>query len=154
MKRIFIACTLLASLCSGTQTNTQEQQQALQDWSAMKFGLFIHWGIYSIPAGVWNGEEIPKLGEQIQRHASIPNDEYAALASQFDPVNFDADAIAQLAKQAGMRYIVLPAKHHDGFCMFESAHTEYDIIDATPYKQDLLTQLADACQKHGLQLGI
>lgn len=155
MKNFLITCTLFASLVTGIHAQAPAtHEQALKDWSAMKFGLFIHWGIYSIPAGVWNGEEIPKLGEQIQRHASIPNDEYAALASRFNPINFDADAIAQLAKHAGMRYIVLTAKHHDGFCMFDSAHTEFDIIDATPYKEDILKQLADACQKNGLKLGI
>jgi alpha-L-fucosidase len=154
MKRILIACTLLASLYSGIPAHAQERQQALQEWSAMKFGLFIHWGIYSVPAGVWDGKQIEQLGEQIQRHAMIPHDDYAALAGQFNPVKFDADAIVALAKKAGMRYVVLTAKHHDGFCMFESEHTDFDIIDASPYKQDILKQLADACRTHGLKLGV
>lgn len=120
----------------------------------MKFGLFIHWGIYSIPAGVWRGEQIKLLGEQIQRHAAIPHNEYAALASEFNPVNFDAEAVVSLAKSAGMKYVVLTAKHHDGFCMFDSAYTDFDIVDATPYKKDILKQLADACRKEGLKLGL
>lgn len=130
------------------------QSSAIQKWKDMKFGLFIHWGIYSIPAGVWNGKQIEKLGEQIQRHAHIPNDEYAQLANQFNPVNFDANAIVSLAKQAGMKYVVLTAKHHDGFCMFESQHTDFDIIDATPYKKDILKLLAKACRKHDMKLGV
>jgi alpha-L-fucosidase len=145
---------LAGGLIQGTQANDAVREQALKEWSAMKFGLFIHWGIYSIPAGVWDGKQIEKLGEQIQRHAKIPHDEYAALAGQFNPVKFDADAIAVLAKKAGMRYIVLTAKHHDGFCMFESEHTDFDIVDATPYKKDILKQLAEACKKHGLKLGV
>ena len=124
MKRIIFMLVALAGLC---QAGVREE--ALREWSEMKFGLFIHWGIYSIPAGMWNGEQIEKLGEQIQRHAKIPHDEYAALAGQFNPVHFDADAIVALAKKAGMRYIVLTAKHHDGFCMFASEHTDFDIVD-------------------------
>ena len=153
MKRILMVL-LICGWCNGVRASEQVQTDALKEWSAMKFGLFIHWGIYSIPAGVWDGKEIEKLGEQIQRHAKIPHDEYAALAGQFNPVKFDADAVVGLAKKAGMRYIVLTAKHHDGFCMFESAHTDFDIIDATPYKKDILKQLAEACKKHGLKLGV
>jgi len=149
MKQLLLAMLLVAGLSHGAV-----REAALNEWSAMKFGLFIHWGIYSIPAGVWDGAPIEKLGEQIQRHAKIPHDEYAALASQFNPVKFDADTIVGLAKKAGMRYIVLTAKHHDGFCMFESAHTDFDIMDATPYKKDVLGQLAEACATHGLKLGV
>ncbi len=132
----------------------QVRAEALEEWKSMKFGLFIHWGIYSIPAGVWEGKQIDKLGEQIQRHAEIPHDEYVELASQFNPVNFDASKVAKMAKDAGMKYIVLTAKHHDGFCMFDSEYTDFDIIDATPYKKDILKQLADACRDNGLKLGI
>lgn len=154
MKRILMVVLLTVAWCQGVPAEKNVQEKALEEWSAMKFGLFIHWGIYSLPAGVWDGQQIEKLGEQIQRHAKIPHDEYAALAGQFNPVNFDADAMVGMAKKAGMRYIVLTAKHHDGFCMFESAHTDFDIIDATPYKKDILKQLADACKKHGLKLGV
>ena len=103
----------------------------------MKFGMFIHWGVYSIPAGVWKGKQIEKLGEQIMRHAKISVDEYEAIAKQFNPVNFDPDAIVEMAKNAGMKYIILTAKHHDGFAMFETATTNYDIVDFTPYKKDI-----------------
>jgi len=128
--------------------------EAIEAWQAMRFGLFIHWGVYSIPAGVWEGRQIEKLGEQIQRHADISMADYENIARQFNPTRFDADEIVQLAKQAGMRYIVLTAKHHDGFAMFDSAHTEFDIIDFTPYKKDILKELAEACERHGLKLGI
>ncbi len=154
MKRIILAMVLMGLLGQGVQASRPVREEALKEWSAMKFGLFIHWGIYSVPAGVWDGKQIEKLGEQIQRHAKIPHDEYAALAGQFNPVKFDADAIVGLAEKAGMRYIVLTAKHHDGFCMFASAYTDFDIIDATPYKKDILKQLAEACKKHGLKLGV
>ena len=120
----------------------------------MKFGMFIHWGVYSIPAGVWKGKQIEKLGEQIMRHAKISVDEYEAIAKQFNPVNFDPDAIVKMAKNAGMKYIILTAKHHDGFAMFETATTNYDIVDFTPYKKDILKQLADACKRHNLKLGV
>jgi len=126
----------------------------LEAWREAAFGLFIHWGIYSIPAGIWKGERIQRLGEQIQRHAAIPQDEYAALASQFNPVAFDARGVARLAKQAGMTYIVITAKHHDGFCMFKSDYTNFNIVDATPYGKDILAQLAEACAEEELKLGV
>ena len=111
-------------------------------------------GVYSIPAGVWKGKQIEKLGEQIMRHAKISVDEYEAIAKQFNPVNFDPDTIVKMAKNAGMKYIILTAKHHDGFAMFETATTNYDIVDFTPYKKDILKQLADACKRHNLKLGV
>ena len=120
----------------------------------MKFGLFIHWGIYSVPAGIWNGEKIPRLGEQIQRHARIPQDEYAALSLSFNPINFDAREIAAMAAETGMKYIVLTAKHHDGFCMFKTDTTDFNIVDATPYGRDILKDLSDACLEYKLKLGV
>ena len=155
-----LALLMLVSACStGTKESTTDnsdniRKQALKEWKDMKFGMFIHWGVYSIPAGVWEGKQIEKLGEQIQRHAYIDDEDYQEIAAQFNPVNFDADKIVQLAKNTGMNYIVLTAKHHDGFCMFESQHTDFDIIDKAAYKKDILKELADACKKHGLKLGI
>lgn len=162
MKRVLrtMAFALFANLalcqCAPSPTIDEDviRKEALERWQKMKFGLFIHWGIYSIPAGVWEGKEIELLGEQIQRHANIPHDEYAALASQFNPVNFDAEAIVAMAKSAGMKYVVLTTKHHDGFCMFDSDYTEFDVVDATPYKKDILKELAEACRKGGLKLGL
>jgi len=134
---------------------TQAQTKAaIAKWQAMRFGLFIHFGAYADLAGVWQGQQIEKLGEQIQRHADISQKDYQKIVKNFNPENFDADTIAQLAKKAGMRYIVLTTKHHDGFSMFDSEHTDFDIVDYTQYKKDLLKELSDACQRHGLKLGL
>lgn len=127
---------------------------ALKQWQDQKFGLFIHWGFYSLLGGVWKGRQIPKLGEQIQRHAAIPQDEYAALAADFNPVEFDADAWVDLAKRAGMKYMVITSKHHDGFCMFKSELTDYNMVDATPFGRDVIKELSDACAAGGIQFGV
>jgi len=139
------------------QTRIQTQAQtkaAIAEWQAMRFGMFIHFGAYANLAGVWQGKQIEKLGEQIQRHADISQEDYQEVVKQFNPSNFDADAIVKLAKQAGMRYIVLTTKHHDGFSMFETKHSEFDIVDYTPYKKDLLKELSEATKRHGLKLGL
>lgn len=122
-------------------------------WRAAKFGLFIHWGLYAIPAGIWKGRAIPGIGEWIMQRAEIPVAEYEKLAGQFNPVKFDAAAWVALAKAAGMKYIVITSKHHDGFCIFHSAHTEYNIVDATPFGRDVLAELAEECRKQGMRLG-
>ncbi|MDE2852904.1 MAG: alpha-L-fucosidase [Chloroflexota bacterium] len=123
-------------------------------WRAAKFGMFIHWGVYSIPAGVWKGEQIPGIGEWIMLRAEIPIAEYEKLAPQFNPVKYDAEQIVKLAKAAGQQYIVLTSKHHDGFCMFGSEETDYNIVDATPYGRDILKELAEACAREGVKLGL
>ena len=117
-----------------------------------KFGMFIHWGLYSIPGGVWKGQPVKGLGEWIMRKASIPLPEYAKLADQFNPANFDADAWAQLAQDAGMKYIVITSKHHDGFAMFHSKVSDYNVYDATPWKRDPMKELQAACAKRGIRL--
>jgi len=132
----------------------KQTEQAIAKWQAMRFGLFIHFGAYADLAGVWQGKEIEKLGEQIQRHADISQEDYQEVVKKFNPSNFDADAIVKLAKQAGMRYIVLTTKHHDGFSMFETKHSDFDIVDYTPYKKDLLKELSEATKRHGLKLGL
>ena len=150
-----IAGTAVAASCSaGTSCSPGDSKAALEQWRGMKYGMFIHWGIYSLCEGIWKGEQIPKLGEQIQRHASIPQDEYAALASRFNPVKFDADKYVEIAKNAGMKYIIITSKHHDGFNMFHSALSDYNIIDATPYEKDIIKELADACARGGLKFGL
>ena len=128
---------------------------SVEEWRSLKFGLFIHFGLYSIPGGVWNGEEVRRgYSEQIQSHGKIPRKDYARLTEQFNPEKWDPDAVALLAKEAGMRYIVLTAKHHDGFNLFDTEYSGYDVVDATPYKRDIVKGLADACARHGLKFGV
>jgi len=121
-------------------------------WREARFGLFIHWGLYAVPAGYYKGKDCPGIGEWIMFRFQIPVAEYEKYAEQLNPVKFDADHWVRLAKQAGMKYIVITAKHHDGFAMFDSPSSEYDIVDATPYGKDPMAALAKACKKHGLRL--
>ncbi len=122
-------------------------------WREARFGLFIHWGLYSIPAGVWNGREWPGIAEWLMYRAEIPVREYEKLASQFNPVRFNAREWVSLAKRAGQKYLVITSKHHDGFCLFDSAVTDFDIVDATPFHRDVLKELADECAAQGIKLG-
>jgi alpha-L-fucosidase len=119
-----------------------------------KFGLFIHWGLYSIPAGYWKGERSPGIGEWIMNRMKIPVTEYEQLAARFNPVKFDADAWAQMAADAGMKYVVITSKHHDGFALFKSSVSKYNVADATPFKRDVVKELAAACAKRGLRFGV
>ncbi len=119
-----------------------------------KFGLFIHWGLYAIPAGCWKGERARGIGEWIMRRLRIPVREYQRLAGGFNPLRFDADAWAQLAVDAGMKYVVITAKHHDGFAMYGSKVSGYNIVAASPFHRDPLQELAAACAQRGLRLGI
>lgn len=135
-----------------------QRPQARQDvrldwWRAAKFGMFIHWGLYAIPAGIWRGQEIPEIGEWIMHTAAIPVAEYERLASQFNPVQFDAAQWVALAKAAGQKYLVITSKHHDGFCMFDSKQTTYDIVDATPFGRDPMKELAAECARQGVKFG-
>ncbi|HTQ39739.1 MAG TPA: alpha-L-fucosidase [Pirellulales bacterium] len=135
-------------------TETKAQRDArMQWWREARFGMFIHWGIYSVPAGTYNGKRIGSIGEWIQNNGEIPMAEYAKYAAQFNPVKFDADAWVALAKDAGMKYIVITSKHHDGFAMFKSEASPFNIVDATPFKRDVLKELSQACQKQGMKLG-
>ena len=127
------------------------QDPRLNWWREAKFGMFIHWGIYSIPAGQWKGRDIAGIGEWIMLRAQIPVTEYKQLTQAFNPVKYDANQIVQLAKQAGQKYIVFTSKHHDGFCMYQSAETDYNIVDGTPYGKDTLKALAEVCEKEGIK---
>jgi len=122
-------------------------------WRQARFGMFIHWGVYSVPAGTYKGKQIDGIGEWIMLQGKIPVAEYKAYAKQFNPVKYDPDSWVRLAKEAGMKYIVITSKHHDGFALFDSKVTDWDIVDATPYGKDLLKPLAEACRKHGIKLG-
>jgi len=132
--------------------NVRTADERLAWWREARFGMFIHWGVYSVPAGIWKGEKIPSLGEWIMRNARIPIPEYEGLADRFNPVEFDAEQWVALAKRAGMKYLVITSKHHDGFCMFKSASNPYNIADATPFKRDPMAELAAACADAGIRL--
>lgn len=118
-----------------------------------KYGLFIHWGIYSMLGGVYKGEKIPYGAEWIMKNAEIPLQEYRKLAETFNPVDFDAEDIVRKAKKWGMKYIVFTAKHHDGFAMYHSEVSDYNIMN-TPFQRDPLKELAEECRKQGIILGI
>ena len=116
----------------------------IAQWKQLKFGLFLHWGIYSIPAkGEWH--------MYIDR---VPAKEYEKLAAEFDPKRFDAEEWVLLAKDAGMKYIVLTAKHHDGFSMFKTAVSSFNVVDSTPFGRDVVAELAEACRRHDMKLGL
>ncbi len=129
-------------------------EQRLAWWHEAKFGMFIHWGLYSQLAGEWKGGYYQGIGEWIMFKARIPLADYAAVARQFNPVKFDADAWAQLAQDAGMKYLIITSKHHDGFAMFSSQADKFNIMDATPFGRDPVKELATACAKRGIKFGV
>ncbi len=120
-------------------------------WREARFGMFIHWGLYAVPAGEWQGKPVPGIGEWIMNRAKIPVKDYEKFAGEFNPTKFDAEAWAQLAQDAGMKYLTITSKHHDGFAMFGSKVSPYNIVDATPWKRDPMKELAAACAKRGIK---
>ena len=137
----------------GTVQNSPEHDARMAWFREAKYGLFIHWGLYAIPAGVWKGQAVRPSSEWIMAHARIPVKEYESLAKEFNPVQFDAEHWVQMAQDAGMKYIVITAKHGDGFAMYHSATSPYSIFDATPFHRDPCKELADVCAKHAIRLG-
>ncbi len=152
MKKI-ISLFILLVITINAQDYTKESKEAkdlrMQWWSDARFGLFIHWGLYAIPAGEWNGST--NHAEWIRTTAQIPLKEYYKFVEQFNPVKFDAEEWVKMAKDAGMKYIVITSKHHDGFSLFDSKHTDFDVM-STPFKRDILKELSDACRKYGLKI--
>jgi alpha-L-fucosidase len=122
-------------------------------WREAKFGMFIHWGVYSVPAGFYNGRPIGGIGEWIMCSGKIPKAEYQKFAKKFNPVKFNADEWVEIAKEAGQKYIVITSKHHDGFAMFDSKASDWNIVKASPFHRDPLKELAAACRKRGVKLG-
>jgi alpha-L-fucosidase len=123
-------------------------------WREARFGMFIHWGVYSVPAGEYKGQRFDHIGEWIMLDGHIPVAEYREYAKQFNPVKYDPELWAQLAADAGMKYIVITSKHHDGFALFPSDATDWDIADASPYGKDLIGPLREAARKRGLRFGL
>ncbi|MCD9018887.1 alpha-L-fucosidase [Parachryseolinea silvisoli] len=154
MRKIFLAgmivCCLANNLCGQTLSNDERMKW----WREARFGMFIHWGVYAVPAGTYNGHRVNRIGEWIMNRGKIPVADYKAFARAFNPVKYDADAWVRMAKDAGMKYIVITAKHHDGFALFGSNASSWNVVDATPYGKDLIKPLVEACRKHGLKLGL
>lgn len=131
-----------------------ETEQRMEWFRAAKFGMMIHWGIYSTRGGISpdGRPQKQKYTEWYQKANRLSHTEYSKLAKEFNPIEFDAEEWVLIAKNAGMKYITITSKHHDGFCLFDSDYTEYDVMDATPFKRDVLMELRNACDKHGLKL--
>ena len=144
-----------------TMHNSPEKKAALNWFKEAKYGMFIHWGVYSQAGGIWKGERMeasenigPKVSEWLMFKFQISREEYAELAKTFNPDTSFAKNIAKLAKDAGMKYIVITSKHHDGFALFDSKTSEFDMVDATPYKADAIKELYDACLEEGIEFGV
>ncbi len=163
---MFLLASMIATLCvcsqrvaamDGTNSPTAEtpaeRDARMVWWREAKFGMFIHWGVYSVPAGFYAGKPVGGIGEWIMSDAKIPKAEYRQFASKFNPLKFDADAWVKTASAAGMKYIVITSKHHDGFAMFNTQASPWNIVQATPYGKDPLKALAKACRKYGVKLG-
>ena len=151
---MFIPKLLSAAAPTGLPAETKQQRDERMAWFRdARFGMFIHWGLYCVPAGTWNDKRIDGIGEWIMNMGKIPVADYEKLTAKFNPVKFDADQWVKIAKDAGMKYIVITSKHHDGFAMFHSKASPYNIYDATPFHRDPLKELAAACKKQGIRLG-
>ena len=122
-------------------------------WRDARFGMFIHWGPYALPAGEYHGETVPGVGEWIMNSAQIPIPEYETFASQFNPVQFNAEEWVRIARDAGMKYIIITSKHHDGFGLWDSGVSDYDVMDTAPFGRDILRELTDAADEAGIRIG-
>ncbi len=173
--RCLIAALFFVTLISGVATSTLSQtnqkqlalgstrssettaetkaarDQRMKWWREARFGMFIHWGLYAVPAGEYNGMRSDRIGEWIMEWANIPRADYEKFAAQFNPVKFNAKEWVRIARDAGMKYIVITSKHHDGFAMYDSAVSKYDIVDATPYHKDPIKELAAETRRQGLK---
>lgn len=158
MKKLLLLVTCLALFTKVFATpnyleeSTEDEASRMAWWKEARFGMFIHWGVYSVLGGTYKGEPISFLGEWIMHKASIPIDEYESYARMFNPRFFDAEEWVGLAADAGVRYIVITSKHHDGFALWDSEVSDWDIMDASPFQRDILAELAEACKKHDIRL--
>jgi alpha-L-fucosidase len=151
---LVVISTLLLLSCASKPEQAPKAADRLQWWDEARFAMFIHWGVYAVPAGVYQGKSDEfNQGEWIMNHSKIPVAEYKKFATEFNPVKYDPEAWVKLAKDAGMKYIVITSKHHDGFALFDSKVTDWDVVDATPYGKDLLAPLVAACRREGIKIG-
>ena len=141
-------------LSESSQEDIRQIPEKFEWFKEAKFGLFIHWGLYSIPASMWDGIPASKTSEYIMMRKEIPVETYKKLANHFNPFQFDAERWVKMAKDAGMKYIVFVSKHHDGFAMFHSKVSPYNVYDATPWERDPLRELSAACEKYDMRLGV
>lgn len=155
--RVTIATFVVAALLSNQAVRALENgvtDEQMQNWRSATFGMFVHWGAYAYLAGAWDGNPVKGYSEHIMRSMQIPLAEYKQkVVANFNPQEFDAEKWVQIAKSAGMRYIVITAKHHDGFAMWDSQITDYDIVDSTAFGRDPMRELRDAARKAGLLFG-
>jgi alpha-L-fucosidase len=159
-RQLTIAIALAAGLATAgiaqdfTQETPAQRQARMAWWRDARFGMFIHWGVYSVPAGAYRGDRVAGIGEWIMSRAHVPVAEYETFTKQFNPTQFDADEWVRIAKSAGMKYIIITSKHHDGFAIFDSKISRYDVMDATPYKRDIIKALSTAAHNAGLKFGV
>ena len=163
-----LTCFIPVGLTDAQQQSTEKPaaKQAIDDeshmdwWRDARYGMFIHWGLYSVAGGEWEGEDYGKeqggaSAEWLMNSANIPGKEYReTLAPQFNPTEFDAKEWVSIAKAAGMKYIVITSKHHDGFCLFETNATDYNVMQATPFKRDIIRELSEECAAQGIKFGV
>ena len=149
-----IAILGLALAQDFSQETPAARDARMQWWRDARFGMFIHWGAYAVPAGTYKGERVRGIGEWIMSRGKIPIADYERFVRGFNPVKYDAEEWARIAKDAGMKYIVITSKHHDGFSLYDSKVSSYDIMDAAPYKRDAIKALAQAARRQGLKFGV
>lgn len=158
MKKIIsflLAAMLTIPVIAQSQESQAKYDQKMEWWRDAKFGMFIHWGPYSLYGGVYDGYKQRRGGaEWIMNRCKIPVNAYKAMATTFNPTEFNAEDIVLTAKNAGMKYIVLTSKHHDGFAMFKSDATNFNIVDYTPFKRDVVDEMAKACRKYDMKFGL
>ncbi len=153
MKTIMVAIATVFLVTNQLVSQQLSTDERMAWWREARFGMFIHWGVYSLPAGTWDGRQIGGIGEWIMNRGKIPVADYQRMAKDFNPVRYDPESWVRMAKDAGMKYIIITSKHHDGFALFETKASKWNVVDATIYGKDLLRPLADACRKYGLKLG-
>ena len=152
-----VAAILTATSLSAqtlARETTAQRDARMRWWRDAQFGLFIHWGAYAVPAGMYHGDRVAGTGEWIMSRAKIPIPEYEQFVRAFNPVRYDADAWVTAARDAGMKYIILTSKHHDGFALFDSHVSSYDVVHASPYHRDVVKALADAAHRQGMRFGV
>jgi alpha-L-fucosidase len=158
--RKLIASLALLTLMAPLAYGQSKDDSQLEWWRDARFGMFIHWGLYSVQGGEWKGKDYGKeqggaSAEWLMNSANIPKEEYRnTLAPKFNPTQFDAAKWVSTATEAGMKYMVITSKHHEGFCLFDTEATDYNVMDATPFNRDIVKELSEECAKQGIRFGV